>query len=405
VRSNRAPPPSDAMSQTAVVEQGRPPFWRDVRVLRVAGQALFVVLVLLVGREIWLNLVFGVERQGIDLSWDFLRERAGFGIKEGIDYSANATVTRALLVAFVNTVIVASAGIVLATIFGLLIGIGRLSPNWLVRKVTQVYVEIFRNTPVLVTIIFFYFGVVLALPLIGGGGILGVAYVSNRGAAFPWPSISEGAGVWGLLVLAAAVAATLVARWRRRVNERTGEPHHRVLWWLGTFLGLGAVAYALTGAPVVIDAPDQVGRGYVGGIQISGELFGVLAGLVIYTSAFIAEIVRGSILAVDKGQKEASEALGLTSFQQMRFVVLPQAMRIAIPPINSQYLNLTKNTSLGLAVAYPELVSVGSTIINQKGRFTQVLVIWMLSYLTLSLLISLVMNILNRVVAYRGERG
>jgi general L-amino acid transport system permease protein len=345
-----------------------------------------------------------VERQGIDLSFSFLQERAGFGIKEGIEYSANDPVTRALIVAFVNTVFVAAAGIALATIFGLLIGIGRLSPNWLVRRVTQVYVEIFRNTPVLVIIIFFYFGVVLALPLIGSGGILGVAYVSNRGAAFPWPSISEGAGAWGLLMLVAAVAATLVARWRTRVNERTGEPHHRVLWWLGAFVGIGAVTYALTGAPVVIDAPDQVGRGYVGGVQISGELFGVLAGLVIYTSAFIAEIVRGSILAVDKGQKEASEALGLTPFQQMRFIVLPQAMRIAIPPINSQYLNLTKNSSLGLAVAYPELVSVGSTIINQKGRFTQVLMIWMLSYLALSLLISFVMNILNRVVAYRGER-
>jgi len=392
------------MSDTVALEHTRPPIWRNVRVLRVAGQAFFVVLVLLVGREIWLNLVFGVERQGIDLSFDFLRERAGFGIKEGIAYSPNDPVTRALIVAFTNTIIVAGAGIALATVIGLLIGIGRLSPNWLVRKVTQVYVEIFRNTPVLVIIIFFYFGVVLALPVIGGGSIFGVAFLSNRGAAFPWPRTSQGVIAWAMLLVVAAVAATLVARWRTRFNERTGEPHHRVLWWLGTFLGLGAVAYAFTGAPVAIEVPDQVGRGYVGGIQISGELFGVLAGLVIYTSAFIAEIVRGSILAVDKGQKEAGEALGLTAFQQMRFVVLPQAMRIAIPPINSQYLNLTKNSSLGLAVAYPELVSVGSTIINQKGRFTQVLLIWMLSYLALSLLISFVMNVLNRIVAYRGVR-
>ncbi|HEX6262759.1 MAG TPA: ABC transporter permease subunit, partial [Actinomycetota bacterium] len=398
----RAPP--HTMSDTATVETARPPLWRNVRVLRMAGQILFLLAVLFVGREIWLNLVFGVESQNIDLSFSFLRQRAGFGIKEGIEYSANDTVTRALIVAFVNTIIVAGTGIALATFFGLLIGIGRLSPNWLVRKVTQVYVEIFRNTPVLVIIIFFYFGVVLALPLIGGGGIFGLAYLSNRGAAFPWPRTSEGVGLWTLLLVAAVVAATLVARWRTRVNERTGEPHHRVLWWLGMFLGLGAVAYALTGAPLTIDVPDQVGRGYVGGIQISGELFGVLAGLVIYTSAFIAEITRGSILAVDKGQKEAGEALGLTPFQQMRFVVLPQAMRIAIPPINSQYLNLTKNTSLGLAVAYPELVSVGSTIINQKGRFTQVLIIWMLAYLTLSLAISFLMNILNRIVAYRGAR-
>ena len=382
----------------------RPPLWRNVRVLRILGQVLFVVAVAVIGREIWLNLGFGVRRQGIDLSFEFLRERAGFGIKEGIEYSSADPVLRAFQVGIMNTIFIAVSGIILSTILGLLIGVGRLSPNWLVRKVTQVYVEVFRNTPVLIIIIFFYVGVVLALPLVEAGSIFGVAFVSNRGTAIPWPVFREGAGVWLLLVVVAGVAASAVGRWRTRVNERTGRPHHRVLWWLGSFVGLAAVAYVLMGAPVTIDAPERMGRRFEGGAQLSGEFFGILAGLVIYTSSFIAEIIRGSILAVDRGQKEAAEALGLTPFEQLRYVVLPQALRIAIPPINSQYLNLTKNSSLGLAIAFPELVSVGSTVINQKGRFAQVLVIWMLAYLALSLIISFVMNVFNRIVATRGVR-
>ena len=392
------------MADAATIGTARPPFWRNVRVLRIFGQVVFVVAVVLVGREIWLNLQFNVHRQAIDLSFGFLDERAGYGIKEGIAYTPNDTVLRSYIVAVVNTLRVAAVGIVLASVWGLILGIARLSSNWLVRRLAQAYVDFFRNTPVLVIIAFLYFGVVLGLPLIGGGGILGVAFISNRGAAFPWPRLEPGAGLFGLVVLAAAAAAYLVGRWRTRVNERTGEPHHRVLWGLGAFLAVAAAGYALLGSPVTIEVPEQVGRGYEGGVQISGEFFGLLMGLVLYTSAFIGEIVRGSILAVDKGQKEAAEALGLTPFQQLRYVVLPQAMRIAIPPINSQYLNLTKNSSLGLVVAYPEIVAVGSTIINQKGRFTQVIVMWMLTYLTISLSVSAVMNLINRSVAYKGTR-
>lgn len=392
------------MADAVAIETTRPPFWRNVRVLRVLGQVLFVVVLFVVGREIWLNLQFGVREQAIDLSFEFINERAGFGIKEGIDYSPNDTVFRAYLVGVMNTVFVAVSGIVLATILGLIVGVTRLSTNWLVRKIAQVYVEIFRNTPVLVTIIFTYVGVILALPLIGAGSIFGVAFVSNRGAAVPWPSIDEGAGVWGLTLLGAFVVAALVWRWRTRVNEATGRPHHRVLWAGGTLLLIGGISFLAIGRPVVIDVPEQVGLGYEGGAQLSGEFFALLAALVVYTAAFIGEIVRGSILAVDRGQKEAAEALGLTPFQQLRFVVLPQAMRIAIPPINSQYLNLTKNSSLGLAIAYPELVAISSTVINQKGRATQVLIVVMLTYLAMSLLISAVMNVLNRMVAYKGVR-
>lgn len=383
----------------------RPPFWRDVRVLRVAGQALFVVLLVVVAREAFLNLEFGVRQQGIDLSFDFLENRAGFGIKEGaLAYSPNESFFKAFLVGVVNTVTVASVGLVLATILGLVIGVARLSTNWLVRRIAQAYVEVIRNVPVLVQIIFWWVAVILALPVIGGGLSLGgVVFLSNRGAAILWPRLGPGAGVWGLFLLGAAAVAAGTWRWRARVSDRTGAPPRRFLFSAGAFLAVAAVGYAVAGGPLSLDVPEPSRFGYRGGVQVSSEYTALLLGLVIYTAAFIAEIVRGSILAVSRGQKEAAEALGLSPGQQLRLVVLPQALRIAIPPINSQYLNLTKNSSLAIAIGYPEIVSVSSTIINQAGRATQMLLLVMATYLTLSLIISVIMNGLNRLVTSRGE--
>jgi general L-amino acid transport system permease protein len=379
--------------------------WRNVRFLRVLGQAAFVLLLVIVAREVFLNLRFGVEEQGLDLSFDFLEQRAGFGIKEGIAYSPSESFFRAFLVGVVNTIRVAVVGIVLATILGLVMGVARLSSNWLVRKVAQVYVEVVRNIPVLVQIIFWWVAVILALPVIEGGLSLGgVAFLSNRGTAVPWFRLESGAGVWALFLLAGAAAGSFVWRWRTGVNERTGRPARRGLLGTAAFVGVALLGFLLTGSPVAGDVP-QVGRfGYDGGFQVSPEYTALLLGLVIYTGAFIAEIVRGSVQAVSKGQKEAAEALGLSPRQQLRFVVLPQALRIAIPPLNSQYLNLTKNSSLALAIGYPEIVSVSNTIINQAGRATQMLLLIMATYLVMSLTISAVMNALNRAVATRGER-
>jgi general L-amino acid transport system permease protein len=386
-------------------EVARPPLWRNVRVLRVAGQIVFLFLVIYALRELYLNLEFGVRRQGQDLSFEFLRSRAGFPIKEGISYNPNQPYTRAFVVGLVNTIRVAAIGIVLATLLGVLIGVARLSPNWLLRKTAQVYVEIFRNTPVLIQIIFWYFAVVLTLPAIAGGFSLGgVFFLSNQGTAIPWPRAGPGAGTWGLFLLVGLAVAAAVWLWRTRVNERTGKPHHRFLLALGAFLVMAAVGYVVAGDPLRLDLPSVTGSIYAGGFRLSPEYTAVLIGLVIYTAAFIAEIVRGSILAVDKGQKEAAAALGFTPFQQLRHVVLPQAMRIAIPPVNSQYLNLTKNSSLAVAVGYPELASVSSTMINQAGRAFQITVLVMATYLTMSLVISLLMNLINRAVAYRGVR-
>jgi general L-amino acid transport system permease protein len=367
------------------------------------GQAVFVVLLVVVGREIFLNLEFGVREQNLDLSFDFLQQRAGFDIKEGIEYSTSESYLKAFLVGVVNTMRVAVVGIVLATLLGLVMGVARLSSNWLVRKVSQVYVEVIRNTPVLVQIIFWWAAVILALPVLEGGWSLGgVAYVSNRGTALPWFHLQPGAGFWALFLIAGALAAVVVWRWRTRVNERTGEPARRPLWAAATFVAVAVAGFVLTGSPVEGDVPS-VGRfGYRGGLQFSPEYSALVLGLAIYTGAFIAEIIRGSIQAVSKGQKEAAEALGLTPRQQLRFVVLPQALRIAIPPLNSQYLNLTKNSSLALAIGYPDIVSVSTTIINQAGRATQILLIVMASYLLMTLTISALMNALNRAVTVKG---
>jgi general L-amino acid transport system permease protein len=383
----------------------RPPLWRNVRFLRIVGQAVFVITLVIVAREAFLNLEYGVQQQNLDLSFAFLRQRAGFAIKEGIAYSPNESFLSAYLVGVVNTIRIALIGIVLATILGLVMGIARLSSNWLVRRSAQVYVEIFRNTPVLVQIIFWYVAVVLALPAIEGGLSLGgVVFLSNRGTAVAWLRPEDGAGTWGLFLLVGAAAAVLVWRWRTRVDERTGRPAPRLPWAAGAFLLVAGGGFLLSGSPLAADVPEPGRFGYDGGLQVSPEYTALLLGLVVYTGAFITEIVRGSIQAVPKGQKEAAEALGLSPRQQLRFVVLPQALRVAIPPLNNQYLNLTKNSSLALAIGYPEIVSVTNTIINQAARATQMLLLVMGTYLLMTLSISAVMNALNRAVTRKGKR-
>ena len=387
----------------------RPPLWRDVRVLRVAGQILFAVVVAVVLREIWLNLQYNYDRQGIDTSFDFLDSRAGFGIGEHvIDYSPNNDYWRAYFVGLTNTIfLIAIPGVLMASVLGLVMGVARLSTNWLVRKIAQVYVEVFRNTPVVVILVIMYVGVILPLPAIGGGfHIPGVGYLSNRGAAVSYVKPQDNFLAWLLFVAVGIVAWRVVSRRRRRIEEETGKETYPNLFGFGVFLLIAVAGMLALSGPIDIRTPSitERGFGYEGGLQASPELAAVVIGLVLYTGAFIAEIIRGSIQAVSKGQKEAAEALGLRPIQQLRFVVLPQALRIALPPINSQYLNLTKNSSLAVVIGFPDLAGISKTMINQSGRSFQVLLLILVTYLALSLVISTFMNAINKSITSKGAR-
>ena len=380
--------------------------WRDVRFLRIVGQIAFVIVVVMIAREMYLNATFQLGERGGELTWEFLDSRAGFSIKESvIDYSQNSTFLKAFWVGATNAMLVAAVGIVLTTLLGLILGIARLSPNWLLRKVTQVYVEVIRNTPALVQIVFWYVAVILPLRTITESlSLFDFVFLSNRAAAVPTLKGGGDLGVWWLFAAAALIAAVFVWRWRMKVYDDTGAPHYRILWSAGTFLAIAWTAYVLLGNAFTVEAPRLGPHNYEGGIQVSAEFAAILIGLVVYTAAFIAEIVRGSILAVSKGQKEAGEALGLRPGQQLRFVVLPQALRIALPSITNQYLNFWKNTSLAFLIGYPEIINVTTTMINQAGHALEVFVLVVAVYLSVSLLISLVMNGFNRIVALKGAR-
>lgn len=388
--------------------------WRNVRAQRIAFQAVFLAVAIALAYILVTNLTSELDKTGlkplpfVDLSGsfpflrlklDFLGQRAGFGILEtsfGREYSPNDSYGEAYLVGLLNTVRVAGLGIALATVVGLTAGVSRLSSNWLVSRIATLYVETFRNVPLLVQLIFWFTAVILKLPPItDDASLFRIVLISNRSIALPWAGPQDGFGLWSILLLVAALAATAIWVYRARREERTGMPSYPWWWASGAFLAAAIVAFFATGAPLNFDRPELVGRSYVGGLQIGPEFTALLLGLTLYTGAFIAEIVRGSLLAISKGQTEASAALGLNSLQRLRYVVLPQAMRIMIPPLTNQYLNLTKNSSLGVAVAFPDLFRITRITINQSGQAVPMILLVMLTYLCMSLLISLIMNTLN----------
>ena len=282
-------------------------------------------------------------------------------------------------------------------------GVSRLSDNWLVRRTAALYVETLRNVPVLLIILFWYLAVLLRLPQIGRALDWEVLVVSNRGLV--GPGLRQTGDVLVLGVVAAAGVAIAVAAWmwRTRRFDRTGEPHHRVLWGGGVLLTFLLAGYLAGGAPLAVSLPERGELATTGGFRLSPEYAALLVGLTLYTASHIAEIVRGSILAVPRGQKEAADAVGLSGFQRLRFVVLPQAFRIAIPPVANQYLNLVKNSSLGIAIAFPEVTRITRITIAQGGPAPQAIIVLMAVYLVFSLSIALVMNLLNRRLALKGR--
>jgi general L-amino acid transport system permease protein len=387
---------SDTSPRSTAPGHHRPPPWRDLRVIRAVLQVGFVVAVLGTVAWLWSNLSANLARLGIRRDYGFLDQSAGFTIL-GSDFRSTGTIREALWVGFQNTLRVALVGIALALLLGIVVGVMRLSSNWLVRRTASLYVELLRNIPPLVLIIFFYLGVLATLPGIGDAATPGdLAVVSNRGVWLPWLDFGEGTGPFSVAAVTAIAAAMLVAAWRKRVHDHTGVPHHRVLWGGGTLLVLVALAHVVLDPPVTVTVPTLDGRAVEGGALLYPEYFALLISLVLYTSSFIAEIVRGSIQAVPRGQVEAADALGLRWFDRLRLVVLPQALRIATPATGNEFLNLAKNVSLGVVIAYPEVLRVGRQAIGNGQPAPQILVIVLGAYLALSLTLSLVVNVANR---------
>jgi general L-amino acid transport system permease protein len=362
-----------------------------------------VIFVLVVAFVYWIvgNTIENLRRANIASGFGFLDNRAGFDISQSmIEYSSDSRYSRALVVGLLNTLLVAVTGIVTASIIGFLIGVGRLANNWLVRKICMVYVEIFRNIPPLLVIFFWYFGVISVLPAPRDSLQLPLSsFLNNRG--FILPKAVWGEGAWLILVgfvLALAMVWFVIRRAHRR-QEATGQ-QFPVFWTsVALIVGLPLLALGLAGFPLTFEIPTKSTFNLIGGFQIKPEFLALYLALSFYTAAFIAEIVRAGILGVSKGQSEASFALGLRSRQALRLVIVPQAMRIVIPPLTSQYLNLTKNSSLAIAIGFPDLVAVGGTILNQTGQSIEVVVIWMVVYLGISLLTSVFMNWFNAKMA------
>ncbi len=382
----------------------RPKPWNDPRVRSVFFQIVAVLAVVWFGYTLFQNTITNMESRGIRTGFDFLDRTAGFGIIMSlIEYDESMTYGRTFLVGLANTLLVSGLGILFATVVGFIVGIARLSTNWLVAKVALAYIEIFRNVPLLLQIFFWYFAVLGALPAPRQAINLGdLVFMSNRGIMIPAPVFEPGSGLMGFALILALVFIFFLARWARRRQAATGQIFPVLPIALVLIPGLPLLAYWLMGSPVSWSIPELGGFRFRGGITAIPELGALLLALTLYTASFIAEIVRSGITSVSHGQTEAASALGLPGRRILRLVVIPQALRVIIPPLTSQYLNLTKNSSLAVAIGYPDLVNVFmGTTLNQTGRAVEIVAMTMAVYLFISLAISLLMNIYNRAVALK----
>jgi general L-amino acid transport system permease protein len=365
----------------------------QVALLAVLGFAAYWVVA---------NVAANLRRQNIASGFDFLGRISGFDVAQSlIEYTNVSTYGRAFWVGLLNTLLVAALGIVSATVLGFVVGIARLSSNWLIAKLAAAYVEIVRNIPLLLQLFFWYYAVLKNLPAPRQSYTLpGGAFFNVRGLYIPAPVFQPGFEmVVGALV--AGIATTIALRWWAWRRQMLTGQRLPLLWpSLALLLGLPLLAYFAAGSPATLDFPELRGFNFQGGLGVQPELIALLLGLAIYTASFIAEIVRAGILAVAKGQTEAAQALGLSRGQVLRLVIVPQATRIIIPPLTNQYLNLTKNSSLAVAIGYPDFVSIfAGTVLNQTGQAVEVILMTMGVYLALSLITSLFMNWFNRRMA------
>jgi len=392
--SDPATAPGMAASRSSLVN--------DPRVRGIFYQVITLALVVWVGVEFWTNAVGNLERANIASGFGFLDTTAGFGIIQTlVSYTEESSYSRAFLVGLLNTLLVAVIGIVIATVLGFLIGVGSLSRNWLIRQMCIAYVEIMRNIPLLLHLFFWYFAVLRAVPGPRDSlSILDSIFINNRGIYMPRPVGEEGFGIVLVLLVVGIAASVGIARWAARRRDRTGQPFPVLYWTLGLVVGLPLLVFLILGMPLSFDYPALRGFNFAGGVAMIPEFISLVLALSIYTAAFIAENVRSGIQSVSRGQTEAAYALGIQPGPTMRLVIIPQAMRVIIPPLTSQYLNLTKNSSLAVAIAYPDLVSVfAGTVLNQTGQAVEILFLTMSVYLTLSILTSLLMNWYNARIA------
>jgi general L-amino acid transport system permease protein len=368
-------------------------------------QTLTIGIFALVIYELVQQTAYNLDKRGISSGFDFLNMSAGYDISiRLIPFTSEDTHLRAYFVGLLNTLLIAVCGCFLATIMGFLVGIIRLSSNWLFKNIAYVYVEFTRNVPVLLQIILYY-SILLHLPQIKQAIVLfDNFYLTNRGFFMPSPILKDGIGIvlgsFGLAI----VATYFIKKFFQRKQEKTGKQYPVFLINSALVIFTPIIFYYITGMPIEFDSPVLKGFNFKGGMVVRPEFLGMLFGLSIYTAAFISETVRSGIISVSKGQREASKALGLKNNLMMRLIIIPQALRVIIPPLTSQYLNLTKNSSLGIAIGYADLVhGFGGISLNQTGRAIEIMLIVMFTYLTISLIISFFMNVYNKAVQFKGN--
>ncbi len=378
------------------------PFYRDVKKLAVLAQVIFLVVIIGLVVILINNVNGGLQKQNLSFGFDFLTQSAGFQVAEGTAFgvpydSSSDNYIKAIIVGVYNTLRVAIIGMALATLLGVLVGVGRLSSNWLVSRLALVYVEILRNTPLLVQLIVWYYILVLgglpkkenAAPFLG-------AYLSTSGLAMPWMVQKSDAINFFPVTIIAFLIGVAVFWFFAQQRKRTGQPIPAGWFGIGAWLSVMIIGFFALGQPLEYNAPQKTNFGVAGGLQISPEFMALVLGLVIYTSAFIAEITRAGIQAVHKGQWEAARAIGLGYAETLQLIILPQALRVMIPPLGNQYLNLTKNSSLAVAIGYSDVLNVLGTAGNQSGANLQTMIIAGGIYLVLSLTIAFLVNTFNR---------
>lgn len=373
--------------------------WNDPNVRSIVFQAVALMTVVYFFYAVFQNTLSNMESRGITTGFAFLDNPAGFGILMTlVEYDESHTYGRTFLVGLLNTLMVSVLGIIVATVLGFIIGIARLSNNFIIAKLATIYIEVLRNIPLLLQIFFWYFAVLQVMP----GPRQSISwsesfFLNNRGFYSPAPVFENGAGVILAAILVAVALVVFVARWARKRRDATGQTFHTVYVSLGLLVGLPLIGFFAAGMPISLDYPALKGFNFQGGMRVIPELMALLWALSFYTAAFIAEIVRSGILAVSHGQTEAARALGLRNAPTLRLIVIPQAMRVIIPPLTSQYLNLAKNSSLATAIGYPDLVAVFmGTTLNQTGQAVEIVAMTMGVYLVISLTISSMMNWYNK---------